>query len=178
MPPSKRHSAVAELHAQVVDVYLGAVGSIQDVAASQPSSDGRTIGQVVGHIAEWEPWVLQAGGEIASGVVWPRIMELSAYVDIDGQVRDFRDVEDFNAFQATKQARWPWSRIQALAVRTATAVQSLFVQVLAPEYLEETRDYTWELPGRVRMTLPCGWYLRLVTLEHEAVEHADDLKGR
>lgn len=111
MPPLKRHSAAAELHAQVVDTYLGAVRSIPDLAASRPSSDGRTIGQVVGHIAEWERLVLQAGGEIASGVAWSRIMGPSEYVDIDGQVRDLRSVDDFNARQTRSLALVPYSRL-------------------------------------------------------------------
>jgi hypothetical protein len=43
------------------------------------------------------------------------------------------------------------------------------------EQLEGTRRYDYRLPTGVTLTIPCGWYLWMVTLEHEMVEHAADL---
>lgn len=43
------------------------------------------------------------------------------------------------------------------------------------EFLESTDLYEWKiLPGRT-LTIPAGWYLWMVYIEHEGVEHAQDL---
>lgn len=78
--------------------------TIQD--ATRVGSDGRTLAQVVGHIAEWERFTILAVGEIIAGVHWPRIMNLSGYVEPDGQVREFTSVDAFNDYQAIKHAKW------------------------------------------------------------------------
>jgi hypothetical protein len=31
------------------------------------------------------------------------------------------------------------------------------------------------LPSGITLTVPVGWYLWLVSIEHEAVDHAEDL---
>jgi hypothetical protein len=145
--------------------------------AARVSGDGRTVGQVVGHIAEWERFNMLAVGEIIAGVHWPQIMNLSGYVEPDGQVRAFTDVDAFNAYQATKHAAWSWEQIQDLAIYTATTFQILFTHpsLISWERLEQTKAYRWRLPNEMSVTVSCGWYVWMITLVHEAVEHAADL---
>jgi hypothetical protein len=78
---------------------------------------------------------------------------------------------------ATKQAAWSWEQIQDLAVQTASTLQILFAHpsIVSWERLEQTKAYRWQLPNKMFVTVSCGWYLWMVTLEHEAVEHALDL---
>ena len=104
-------------------------------------------------------------------------MNLSGYVEPDGQVREFASVDAFNDYQATKQMGWLWDRIQDLAIQTATTLQVLFAHpsLVSWERLEQTKAYQWPLPNEMSVTVSCGWYLWMVTLEHEAVEHAFDL---
>jgi hypothetical protein len=145
--------------------------------AARVSSDGRTLGQVVGHIAEWDRFTILAVGEIISGVRWPQIMTLSGYVEPDGQVREFTSVDTFNDYQATKHAMRYWEQIRDLAIQTAATLQALFAHpsLISWECLEQTKPYCWRLPNEKSVTVSCGWYLWMVTLEHEAVEHAVDL---
>jgi hypothetical protein len=176
-PPKERHRLLTAFHDEVLTEYLSTIEAVTSQAASRGSSDGRTFGQVVGHIAEWERFGLIALGEILAGVQWPRIMSLSGYVEPDGEVRNFASVDEFNAYQAAKHASWPWERLQHLAVATATTLHSLCTTsgLISPARLEETRVYRWSLSqGRV-LELPTGWYLWMVSLAHAAVEHVDDL---
>jgi hypothetical protein len=171
-PPHERHRLLARLHADVVTRYLDIVQATSPPDAARASSDGRTVAQVVGHIAEWERFTILAAGEMIAGVQWPRIMTMSGYVEPDGRVQDFTGVDAFNAYQTAKHAAWPWEQIRDLAIRTATVLHALFTQpaLLPPGRLEQTRACEWHLPNRVTLAVPAGWYLWMVSIEHEAME--------
>ena len=175
--PAERRMSLVGFHTNVVTPYLNAVRTMTAQDAAHVSSDGRTLGQVVGHIAEWERFTILAVGEIITGVRWPQIMNLSGYVEPDGQVCEFTSVDAFNDYQATKHAAWSWNQIQDLAVQTAVILQILFAHpsLLSWERLEQTKAYHWPLPIEMSVMVSCGWYLWMVTLEHEAVEQAADL---
>ena len=175
--PAERRLSLVGLHTDVVTPYLNAVRAMTAQDAARISSDGRTLGQVVGHIAEWERFTILAVGEIITGVRWPQIMNMSGYVEPDGQVREFTSVDAFNDYQANKHAEWSWVQIQDLAIQTAATLQVLFAHpsLVSWERLEQTKAYCWQLPNEMSVTVSCGWYLWMVTLEHEAVEHAVDL---
>jgi hypothetical protein len=175
--PVERRLSLVGLHTDVITPYLNAVRAMTVQDAARVSSDSRTLGQVVGHIAEWERFTILAMGEIITGVRWPQIMNLSGYVEPDGQVREFTSVDAFNDYQATKHAAWSWEQIQDLAIQTAATLQVLFAHPLLVSWdrLEQTKAYRWRLPNETSVMVSCGWYLWMVTLEHEAVEHAVDL---
>jgi hypothetical protein len=175
--PAKRRLSLVGLHTDVIAPYLNVVRAMTAQDAAHVCSDGRTLGQVVGHIAEWERFTILAVGEIIAGVSWPQIMNLSGYVEPDGQVREFTRVDAFNDYQATKHAAWSWEQIQDLAIQTAAMLQILLAHpsLVSWERLEQTKAYRWQLPNEMNVMVPCGWYLWMVTLEHEAVEHAVDL---
>lgn len=176
-PSYPRYEILAEFHTDVVMRYLNTVQIMTQRQAQQTGSDGRTIGQIVGHIAEWERFTILAAGELAAGLEWPRLMDLEGYLETDGREMDFSSVNNFNAYQMAKQANWPWERIQDLAIHTATALHTLFTHptILSPDSLERTRGYEWRLPTGIKVSVPVGWYLWMVTLEHEAISHAADL---
>jgi len=104
--PAERRLSLIHLHTDVVIPYLDAVRAMTAQDATCVSSDGRTLAQVVGHIAEWERFTILAVGEIIAGVRWPQIMNLSGYVEPEGQVRGFASIDAFNAYQAAKHAAW------------------------------------------------------------------------
>jgi hypothetical protein len=176
-PPYNRYGLLAEFHTEVVIRYLNIIQTMTEREAKRTSADGRTIGQVVGHIAEWERFIILAAGEMVVGVQWPRIMDLCGYMEPDGQLHDFASVDDFNDYQAAKHATWSWKSIQNQAIHAATALHTLFTQpaLLSPELLEQTKNYQWSLPNGLRLTVPAGWYLWMVSIEHEMIEHAADL---
>ena len=175
--PAERCLSLVGLHTDVITPYLNAVRTMTAQTAARVSTDSRTLGQVVGHIAEWERFTILAVGEIITGLRWPQIMNLSGYVEPDGQVREFTSVDAFNDYQANKHAEWSWMQIQELAIQTAAALQVLFAHpsLVSWERLEQTQAHCWRLPNEMSVTVSCGWYLWMVTLEHEAVEHAVDL---
>ncbi len=176
-PPHERHRRLAELHTQVVAGYCGAVQAITAEAAAGPSADGRTLAQVIGHIAEWDRYAILSAGEMLAGAEWPCLMTFSRFIEPDGTLRSFKSVHEFNAQQAERHAQWPWERIRDLAIQSATAIQILFTHpaLLTPELLERTKPYTWTMNETIRQTLPVGWYLWFITIEHQAVEHTDEV---
>ena len=175
--PAERRLSLVIFHTDVITPYLNAVRAMTAQDAARVSSDSRSLGQVVCHIAEWERFTTLAVGEMITGVSWPQIMSLSGYVESDGQVREFTSVDAFNDYHATKHAAWSWKQIQDFAIQTAATLQVLFAHpTLVPwERLDQTKAYRWRLPNEMSVTVSCGWYLWMVTLEHEAVEHAVDL---
>lgn len=175
--PYDRYGLLAEFHTELVSRYLNLIRPMTANEARQICADGRTVGQIVGHIAEWDRFTILAAGEMVVGIQWPQIMYLSGYREADGQVRNFANVDEFNAYQAAKHAQWPWETIQQLALHTALAVHAMFTQpaLLSPDTLEQTQKYTWYLPNGLKLAIPVGWYVWMVSLEHEAVEHAADL---
>jgi hypothetical protein len=102
-----------------------------------------------------------AAGEMIARVQSPRIMTLSGHVEPNGRVQDFTSVDVFNAYQTAKHATWAWEQIRDLAIRTATALHTLFTQpVLLPsDLLRQTRACEWHLPNEMTLAVPAGWYL-------------------
>jgi len=176
----RRVKGMNHLHLECLGQYLKAIRSIDEERAMQQSSDGRTISQVVAHIAEWERYTTLAIGEIIAGVREPQIMRMKGFIEPDGTVLSFKDVNDFNAYQAKKYANVPWKKIQDLAIRVAVSLQGTFCQpaILPYELLENTEPYRWKLAGGSLIALPVAWYLWIVTLEHEVVDHREDLQLR
>jgi len=176
-PADKRVKGMNHLHVECMDQYLAAIRSIDDAAASRVTPDGRTVAQIVAHIAEWERYTSLAIGEIVAGIKEPQIMRMKGFVEQDGRVLAFKNVDDFNAYQAKKYEHTPWKEIQPLAIRMAIALQGTFSQpaILPYDLLEQTAPYRYRLAGGSLISLPVAWYLWIVTLEHEIVDHVSVL---
>ncbi len=179
LPPDERYRKMAALHTRIFEGYMDAVRAITTEGAARVVSDGRTVNQVVGHIAEWERYVIISAGEMLAGVTWPGLMSHSRYVEPDGSEFLFRHDDEFNARQAEKYASKPWAETREVAMRSASVCHGLWVRsgLLRPELLERTR--LWEryrLPTGVRFSVPCGWFLWMITIEHEGAEHVSDLE--
>jgi hypothetical protein len=68
---------------------------------------------------------------------------------------------------------------QALAIQTATVLRTFFTQpdLLTAERLEQTMTYRKRLQtGEIIQPIAMGWNLWITVLEHEAVEHAEELR--
>jgi hypothetical protein len=175
--PEERHRQFRLLHEEVLYSFTAALSRINAAQAEQTGSDGRTIAQIVGHIAEWDRYTLLAFGELLAGVEWPQIMNFNGYLEPDGTSRSFSSVDEFNAYCDKRFEGWDWKRIQNLAMRTAVDIHALLdhPMLLTTHRMEHGRPFTWPLPTGVNLSLPVGWYLWEITLEHEAVEHAHDI---
>lgn len=175
--PAERHAGLLVLHAEALAEYTAWVQAITPTAAASPSSDGRPIALVVGHIAAWDRFLIQACGEMLSGAPWPSFMDLQGYLDEDGRRRDFESIDAFNAHQAGLQRGLTWDSLQSAALDRAAAAAALFAApgLLTAERLERTRPTTWGLHGDRRVHAPVGWEIWMILMEHESVEHAAEL---
>lgn len=176
-PARERYARLLELHRETLARYTEAVRRIDARAAARASSDGRTVAQVVAHIADWERYFILAAGELAAGVEWPQFMELKGYLEEDGRCLQFASVDDFNAYSARRTAGWPWERIQRMALRSAEVLYALYAnaEILPIETLDASRMYDTEEFG-FPLSIPVGWYLWAIAIGHELEEHAQDLQ--
>ncbi len=176
-PAERRVKGMNHLHLECMESYLSALNKIDDRRAAEKGSDGRTISQIVGHIAEWDRYTALAIGEITAGILEPQIMHLNGFLEPDGRIISFKNVHEFNSYQAEKYKDTQWDDVRDLAIRMAKALQGIFSQpaILPYSLLEKTSPFRWKLAGGSLISLPVAWYLWIVTLEHEVVEHAVDL---
>ena len=177
LPPEQRYRGMLSLHEQVHAEYCRAVERIGPERAAQTGSDGRSVLQVVGHIAEWDRWMVMGAGELLAGAASPQMMRMKGYLDPAGQVYSFENIDAFNAAMAEKQAEARWEEVQPLALRMAEVLFTLFTHplLLNPAALEQGAPEEVTFPTGKTVTVPVGWVLWYITLEHEGVEHAQDL---
>lgn len=177
LQPVQRHAGLLALHAETLAEYTAWVQAITPAAAASASSDGRPIGLVVGHIAAWDRYLIQACGEVLSGAEWPSFMDLRGYLDEDGRRRDFESIDAFNAHQAGLQRGLAWDTLRSAALDRAASAAALFAGpgLLTAERLERARPTEWRLHGDRRVRASVGWEIWMIIMEHESVEHAADL---
>jgi hypothetical protein len=181
-PPEMRHTLLADLHSAILDRYLDALDAITPDQASQSvnmGDDQRTLAQLVGHIAEWDRFAILSAGDILAGLRHPRmITSIEGYVEPDGTVLNFASIDEFNRWQAEKQAAWSWNQIRTLACDTAQIFHTLFTDelLLNVQRLEQTLPRHKKLRNGVKLeNLTMGWVLWLIQLEHLGAEHAAEL---
>jgi hypothetical protein len=177
LPTHERAQALRTLQNDVVEHYCVAIQKLDAQEAQRIGPDGRTVAQVIGHIAEWDRFTMLAVGEILSGVIKPGVIELRGWRELDGTTRDFASVDEFNAYQAERQANMPWEEIQALAVRMAITLRELFAnpQLLSPALLDSTIEHSFMREDQNPKSVPYGWYLWFLDIEHKAVAHGDEV---
>lgn len=178
LPPAERHIQLAALHGDVVRSYLDALRRITADEAQRlidDAGDPRTVGQIVGHIAEWDRMSMFGAADILLGIENPRgVVDVTGYEEPDGTRLDFEGVDAFNAYQAKKHAAWAWEDIQALAVDTATTLHILFTHpaLLHAQRLEQTPCRSLNLEnGMTVANVALGWHLWILVIEHMAVDH-------
>jgi hypothetical protein len=176
-PPIARYSLMSALHYELLPPYLTAIGAISSAQAGRITSDRRTLLQVVGHIAEWDRYLILATGEMLSGAPDPQMMHLKGYMEPDGRILEFASIDDFNAYQAEKHTRVPWEQVQRQAIDFAAMLYNIYTNrhLMSPELMEKTAPYEFKLPTGQSITATVAWFQWFVTMEHEAVEHAADL---
>ena len=147
---------------------------VQDLSGEQASTpwteDGRTVKEIVGHIAGWERWVTAALDEIAAGQNEPSIMSLSGYPD---HVSRYSSIDSFNRKRMEEARETPWTDVLAGSHAAFEAMIAAAERVPAPA-LASTAEFFWpDLGG----TVPCGVYLLMVSAHHYQNEHLPEIAG-
>jgi hypothetical protein len=179
-PPHQRYALLAQLHSKVHEGYVAAIRALSPSDAARASADGRTVAQVVGHMMEWERVAIMAAGELLAGVERPRFFSKSpdwGYLDPDGTQVAFQSLDHFNHYHAERHAAWPWPQLLEQSMRSADVLHALFTTqgLLSADTLERTPIRERTLENGAKATIGAGWYLWIIMLGHEAVDHADDL---
>ncbi len=176
-PPGARYHSLADFHREISSRYCAAVARMGAAEAAALSSDGRTRALVVGHILEWDRYLILSCGELLSGMSQGQLGRLTGFVNEDGHLMNFDDIDQFNAHQAQKQADWPWEQIQSAALDASRVLVTLFTTpgLMDLKRLEGARPSVWRLPGDIAVSASSAWKLWGIVLEHESVEHAHDL---
>lgn len=177
LPPNERHERMVALHAEVTEGYCSAVARLSEQDAARVGPDGRTVAQVIGHILEWDRFTLLGVGELLAGVEFPRIVNNVGWLDRAGQEYTFESVDEFNAFQAQQALTMEWTDIRDGTIRAARRLQAVFAHpnLVNAELLDRTRPFTFTLGEDLTLTLPVGWYMWMLVVEHQAIEHVDEV---
>lgn len=175
----QRYISLVQLHQKTLEFYLPAIRAITPKIAASINSDGRPRLLVVAHIMGWEEWQVQIFGDSDREERLKKQMILRDFFDSDkGKMVDFKNVDEFNAYNAQRYTGKPWKEIQQKAIITAKQLQSFFPP--NPEqqwidFLETTPEHKWKILPETTITIPSAWYLWMVSLEHEAVSHRKDI---
>jgi len=182
LSPSERHARFAQLHTEIFNAYTTAVRAITAERAAQRvvlGDEQRSVLQVVGHIMEWERFMLMGAGDILAGLQRPRMgNSIAGYVEPDGTTPTFETIDAFNVYQVQKHLTWSWEQMQAAALEAATTLHTLFThpQLITAERLERTAPTRRRLPGGLLIPeTRLGWGLWITLLDHEGVEHVEEL---
>lgn len=172
--PKERYERLVVLHKETLHFYISTLQSITIEKARQKISDGRTIAEVVAHIVAWEEWQIQVFNDPNRQGRLKEQINLCGYFDAENnKVVDFKNVDDFNAYQTEKYSKWKWKNIQQKATSTATKLREIFPDIPSDgwiNFLESTPSHQWKILPNKTITVPAGWYLWMVSLEHEAVK--------
>ena len=76
MPANIRVKGMNRIHSECLASYLSAIYAIDEEKAAQVCPDGRTLAQIIAHIAEWERYIIQSMGDVISGVKKPFMLTL------------------------------------------------------------------------------------------------------
>jgi hypothetical protein len=182
LPSPQRHQQLANFHTLAYTAYLAALQAIsseQATALVNIGKDTRTLAQVVGHIAAWDRFAIQSAGDLLAGIEHPRmIATVENFIERDGTLISFQNVDEFNAYHAQQQVGWDWVASQLEAIDAATVLHALFTQpnLLTFERLDRAKPQRRRLEnGALIETSTMGWNLWLTALQHYAVEHAAEL---
>ncbi len=172
-----RYAVLRDLHRRVFIGYYRAIQHITPEQSDLVSTDGRTIKLVVGHIMEWDRFMIMGCGEILSGLKTPQLMKKSGFLSLNGDESRYKNIDDFNAKRAEEHQSVNWKTIQERALRSAEVLYFFFTNPMLfnADMLEATDPISISDGESGRLEITMGWLLWKIVLEHEGYEHASDL---
>jgi ubiquinone/menaquinone biosynthesis C-methylase UbiE len=146
---------------------------VQDLDGEQAATpwtpDGRSMKEIVGHIAGWELWTTAAFEEIAAGSAEPAMMSLAGYPH---GISRYASIDAFNAARMAEARERPWSDLLATSDATFDALVGAIERTPATSFAQ-TASFFWpDLGG----TVPCAVYLVMVAAYHYQEEHLAEVR--
>lgn len=186
LPSIQKYQALIKLHSQTFSEYKKDISAMTEEEAESKSSDGRIRKIVVAHIMGWEEFQIQVFEDKDPLTRLHKQLNFQGYVDpATRQSIDFFDpyrrsngVNKFNAYQAEKYNNWSWHKIMQRAISTGQRLKNCFPDKPSKQFLnflESTPLKRWKLKEDLVVTIPAGFYLWMVSLKHEAIEHRQDI---
>lgn len=177
--PAQRYKGLVTLHSATLHEYVAALHHITEEQAETPGVDGRKRKIVIAHIMGWEEWQTQVFADPQKEERLKKQLHMEGYQDPQtGNMIDFPSVDAFNAHQEELYKDWSWNNVREKALATAHRLHSFFPDDPTTEWLEFLDSEPmkeWHVTKDITLTVPGTWYLWMVSLEHEVVEHRKDL---
>lgn len=177
--PMQRYKELVRLHRATLIEYVAALQRMTEEQAEATGIDGRKRKIVIAHIMGWEEWQTQIFTDPQKDERLKKQLHMEGYQDPQtGSRIDFPSVDAFNAYQENLYRDRSWNDIREKAIATAFHLHSFFPDDPTTEWLEfldsgPTKE--WHATKDTTLTVPSAWYLWMVSLEHEVVEHRKDL---
>ncbi len=176
---TQRYEGLVSLHGTTLEDYINALNQITEEQAEAPGVDGRKRKIVVAHIMGWEEWQTQVFADPQRKERLNKQLHMECYQDPQTEkMMDFPSVDEFNAHQEKLYKNWSWNDIRNKAIATANHLRSFFPDnpsAVWLTFLDSKPTKEWHVTKDITLTVPGAWYLWMVSLEHEAVEHRKDL---
>jgi SAM-dependent methyltransferase len=169
LEPQQQKRRLIEILRSCRFTFMREVQDVEGERAAAPwTDDGRSLKEILGHIAGWEEWTASAMAEIAAGSREPAIMSLGGYPH---GIARYASIDAFNAARMAESRERPW--VELLASSDATFDRLIAaIEATAAESIAATASFFWpDLGG----TVPCGVYLVMVAAFHYQEEHLPEL---
>ncbi len=170
LDPERQKQRLLEILRSCRFTFMREVQDLDGEQAATPwTPDGRSMKEIVGHIAGWEEWTAAAFGEIAAGAAEPAIMSLGGYPH---GIARYASIDTFNAARMAEARERPWSELLA---SSDAAFERLIaaVECTPASSTAQTASFFWpDLGG----TVPCGVYLLMVSAYHYQEEHLAEVR--
>lgn len=171
-----RYQKLVHLHDETVSEFLRKIDRLTQEQSEKIGSDGRKIKVIIAHIMAWEEWQLQVFEEPDIEKRLQKLImqiNLQGYFDKDtGKTLNFGSVDEFNHYQEEKYKDAEWEIIKIKTHEVALRLRQCFSKEREKEWI----DFFEMTPVRLWRSIDtkAGWYLWMVSLRHEAIEHAQD----
>jgi ubiquinone/menaquinone biosynthesis C-methylase UbiE len=170
LPPDEQKRRLLDILRSCRFTLMREVQDLDGEQAAAPwTQDGRSLKEIVGHIAGWELWTAAAFDEIAAGAAEPAIMSLGGYPE---GISRYASIDAFNAARMAEARARPWADLLASSDAAFERMTAAIERTPAPA-MAQTASFFWpDLGG----TVPCAMYLVMVAAFHYQEEHLTEVR--
>ncbi len=175
-----RYRKLRQHHDESLALHLPFIHQMTSEQAAEPVPGGWHRRDVVAHIKSWQEKATEAFKSPDSDQISQLLLRMG-YESVDPF--DFykanpSKVDQLNKSIVKTSRRSPWTLLQSQALYSAKELSRQFPKQPKPEILkklEGTKDHKWHIIRGI--DIPAGWYLWMVAIEHQSLQHFSDLRA-